>query len=153
MKHVDRIYFALSEIEGKSVVTIASADWARLVRPDGALTELEQLPNGLNNPSLTASTLAAYASGIVVPTPGMDVLRYDPQDAPYVINLDHYTIIENLHLHPIYPDALRVAGASDTAELRWELQNNVYVIKEPPAPSGHWLTDFPKYIDIAKKRQ
>jgi hypothetical protein len=151
MPQVDRLYYALRKIHNASVVSFGYADWLRLVRPDGAITELEELPPGLNNPSLAASTLAAVASGIANVQPGMDVLRYDPQDEPYIINLDHYTVIENLHLHPVYPKALKTADVKDSQILRFELQNNVYVIKEPPN-DYHWLKEFPDYVLKAKRR-
>ena len=80
----------------------------------------------------------------------MDVLRYDPVDAPYILNLDHYTIIENLHNHEIYSEALKVALIHDSPELRYELQNNIFIIKEPPN-DNHWMTDFPNYILNALK--
>ncbi len=151
MNKVDRIYYALREISDKSVVTFAYSDWIRLVRSDGQLTELEELPPGINNKILDASNIVAVASGIVVSEPGMDILRYDVKDAPYVINLDHYTIFENLHLQDCYSDVLETAGVVDSPELKYELQNNVYVLKEPPN-DNHWLKDFPKHILEAKKK-
>jgi len=151
MNEVDRIYYAMRKIQNKSVATFSFGDWMRLVRPDGQITELEELPAAVNHPSLAASTLVAVASGIAVAQPGMDVLRYDAKDAPYVINLDHYTVVENIHLHNVYPEALKVAKVEDTPQLRWELQNSVYVIKEPPN-DNHWLTEFPKYVLDAKKK-
>jgi hypothetical protein len=151
MSHVDRIYYAVRKIKSASVVNFGYVDWLRLVRPDGAITEMEELPPGLNNPSLAASTIVAVASGIANAQPGMDVLRYDPQDAPYVVNLDHYTVIENLHLHDIYPEALKIAQLVDSAPLRFELQNNVYVVKDPPN-DYHWMKELPDYVLEAKKR-
>jgi hypothetical protein len=151
MSQVDRLYYAVQKIYSASVVSFGYADWFRLVRPDGAITELEELPPKLNNPNLAAVTVVAVASGIANVQPGMDVLRHDPQDAPYILNLDHYTVLENLHLHEIYPEALSVAGIEDSPTLRFELQNNVYVIKEPPN-DHHWMKDFPAYILEAKKR-
>jgi hypothetical protein len=151
MSEITRLYYAIQKIQNKSVATMGYADWARLVRSDGKLTELEALPEAINNPNLAASTLVAVASGIAVAQPGMDVLRYDPRDAPYIVNLDHYTIIENLHCHEIYYEALDVAKISDTPQLRYELQNNIYVIKEAPN-DNHWLKDFPSYVLEAKKK-
>jgi len=72
-------------------------------------------------------------------------------DDPYFINLDHYTIIENLQDNEIYPEVLRVAGMTDSTELRYELQNNIYVIKEPPN-DNHWLEDFPQHVLEAKMK-
>jgi hypothetical protein len=151
MSKIDRLYYAIRRIEDKSVVSFGYADWARLVRADGTITEMEALPTAINNPSLAASTIVAIASGISNLAPGMDILRYDPSDAPYVINLDHYKVIENLHLHDIYPEALKIAQIDDTPGLRFELQNSVYVVKEPPN-DYHWLKDFPEFVLQAKKR-
>jgi len=124
---------------------MAHGDWSRLVRHDGTITELAELPEAIANPKLLASTLVAVASGISVAQPGMDVLRFDRKDDPYFINLDHYTIIENLQDHEVYPEVLRVAKLEDTPEIRFELQNNIYVIKEPPN-ENHWLKDFPEHV-------
>jgi hypothetical protein len=151
MNHIDRVYFALRRIEDKSVACLGYADWYRMVRPDGAVTELEELPATIRNPSLEASTVVALASGVANPDPGCDVLRYDPVDAPFVLNLDHYRVVENLHLHEVYQEVLKIAKVEDTPELRFELQNNVYVIKEPPN-DYHWLKDFPEFVLQAKKR-
>lgn len=151
MNQIDRVYFALHRIENKSVASFGFADWYRMVRPDGTVTELEQLPPTIQNPGLAASTVVAVASGVANFDPGCDVLRYDPVDAPFVLNLDHYRVVENLHLHDVYPEVLKIAKIDDTPELRFELQNNVYVIKEPPN-DYHWLKDFPEFVLNAKKR-
>lgn len=145
MNRIQTIYYALNRIENKSVASMAYGDWSRLVRNDGTLTELAELPSAIANPKLQASTLVAVASGIAIPQPGMDVLRFDRKDDPFFINLDHYTIIENLQNHEVYPEVLRIARLDDTPELRWELQNNIYVIKEPPN-ENHWLMDFPQHV-------
>lgn len=151
MDSISKIYYALRHIEGKAIATMGYADWYRLVRSDGQITELEELPTAIGNVKLQADTIVSVASGIAVPTPGLDVLRYDPQDSPWVINLDHYKIIENLHLHDVYSEALKVAGCQDNALLRSELQNNIYVVKEPPN-QNHWMKEFPEYVLQAKKR-
>jgi hypothetical protein len=151
MNQVDRLYYAVQKIHSASVVSFGYADWFRLVRPDGAITELEELPPNLNNPNLAAATVVAVASGIANVQPGIDVFRYDRKDAPFILNLDHYKVLENLHLHEIYPEALKFARVEDTPTLRFELQNNVYVIKEPPN-DYHWMSDFPNYVLEAKKR-
>lgn len=147
----DRIYYAIARIEDKSIAQMGYADWARLVRLDGRLTELREVPAPINSPTLQASTIVAVASGIVVAAPGMDVLRYHEDDAPYVINIDHYTIIENLHLNERYSEVLKVAGLSDSDELRWQLQNNIFIIKEPPN-DFHWMTEFPDHVLNAERR-
>lgn len=152
MKKVDKIYYVLRNIEDKPVSMMGYADWFRLIRPDGNVTELVELPEAINNPSLNAATIVATASGIVNPTPGIDVFRYDQNDDPYVINMDHYTVIENFHMHDDYPKVLEMADIEDTQELKWELQNYIYIIKNPPIEDQHWFKDFPEFVLQAKKK-
>jgi len=150
--NISKIYYALERIENKSVATMSSVEWYDLIRSDGKLTELERLPLPLSNAKLQGSLLTAVASGSAVPKPGLEVLRYDPVDAPFFINLDHYTVIENFHLHDFYPEVLKMTKLNDTPELQWELKNHIYVIKQPPN-ENHWLKDFPEYYLNALKKK
>ena len=136
-------------VEGKSISSITKAEWTSLVHSDGSLTELKEIPSSLNNPVLKASTIVAVASGIIVPNPGMDILRYHEKDMPQCINLDHYTIIENLPLHPMYNRILKSAKIDDTDEIKIKLSNNVWIVKEPPN-NYHWMHEFTEHILKAK---
>ena len=149
-----RLYYGLIHATGdnRSVAVLPKSEWSQLLRSDGSVTELTQRPRIISNPVLQAAEIASIASGIANPSPGLMVARYDPDDAPSVINVDRYTAIEDLPAHPIYPRALQIAGASDTPEMRASLKDFVFVVKEDPDPNFHWFQDFPKiFLDGSKK--
>jgi hypothetical protein len=130
---------------------LPASEWSQLLRPDGSVTELSQLPGALSDPVLRAKEIVSIASGIANPTPGLMVARLDLKDAPTVINIDKYSAIENLALHPIYPRVLQIAGLDDTPEIRTTLKNHVFVVKENP-DGDHWVEDFPKiFLNGLKK--
>lgn len=149
-----RLYYGLIHATGdsRSVAVLPRSEWANLVRVDGSVTELRQLPSIISNPVLKAAEIVSIASGIANASPGLMVARYDPHDAPSVINVDRYTAIEDLSAHPIYPQALQIAGVSDSSEIRDSLKDYVFVVKEKPDPKFHWFEDFPKiFIEGLKK--
>lgn len=151
---VQRVYYGLIRATGQchSVAVVPVAEWAHLVRSDGSVTELTERPEILSNPILSAAEIVSIASGINNHNPGLMIARYDPKDAPTVINIDKYTAIENLPAHPIYKAALQKANLSDSDDLREVLKQNVFLVKEKPDPQIHWVEDFPKiFIDGRKK--
>lgn len=153
MSDLQRITYAIKHAQGKAVVAFSFEDWQSLIRTDGNVTVLNQIPGPLNNDQLKACTIATVASGIANPIPGIDVLRYDEQDNPYVVNIDHYSVVENLSFTPLYHQALKIANIEDSAELRAEIDTHVFVIKEDPDPNNHWVQDIPKYVLDAQKKE
>jgi hypothetical protein len=146
-----RVHYGLVHATGKkhSVAILPKSEWSRLLRSDGGITELVNLPRVLSNAELRAAEIVSIASGIANPSPGLMIARYDPNDAPNVINVDRYTVIENLVEHPIYFRTLSIAGVSDTPEIRDSLRNCVFFVKEQPDPNFHWFQDFPKLFTEA----
>ncbi len=149
MNDVIRVYYTLRKVEGKSVHILDKGEWHRLLRSDGTVTELEDLPPHMNSPELKACTITTLASGICNPDPGIDVLRYDEDDAPRVINIDHYIVIENFDRHPEYEHVLSLAGIDDDKDIRDELNSKVFVIKQPPG-ANHQVEDFPDFVEKAR---
>ena len=144
-----RIKYACENVIGTSVVTFAFDDWAGAVRSDGELTVLDQIPGPLSSITHNATVVAAVASGICVTSPGIDIVRLDPKDAPYIYNIDNYSVIENLPQHPCYGEILDTAKVSDSEGLQFELKNNVYIVKNGPTDQ-HWTDSIPSYIQQAK---
>lgn len=149
MNDIKKVCYILRRIEGKSVHVIDKNDWHDLLRNDGTITELNDQPPPLGNPELKACTITTLASGICNPDPGIDVLRYDEDDAPKVINIDHYTVIENFESHPDYEKILSTAGIDDDVGLSAELNRKVFIIKEPPMDNHH-MEEFPEFIEKAR---
>ena len=146
-----RIKYACQNCFNKSVVTFSVNDWWGAVRADGELTALSGVPEPLSSITHNATVVAAVASGICVSSPALDIVRRDEKDAPYIYNIDNYSVIENLCEHPEYRGILSAARIPDSQELRYELQNNVYIVKNEPADM-HWTDSIPEHIKQAKKK-
>ena len=154
-KQPERVYYGLVRATGdnRSVAVFSAAAWKQLVNDDGSVTELTERPEVLSNPVLSASEIVSIASGNANASPGMMIARHDPKDAPTEINIDKYTVIEDLASHPIYTEVLKKANVPDSDVLRAALANNVYIVKEKPDPAIHWVADFPKIFLEAKKKK
>ena len=70
----------------------------------------------------------AVASGIANQSPGLEIVRRDPADAPFIYNTDDYTVIENLTGHPEYLTFVRRAGVQDSIELRSAIDLWVWIL-------------------------
>ena len=72
--------------------------------------------------------MTAVASGIANQSPGLEIVRRDPADAPFIYNTDDYTVIENLTGHPEYLTFVRRAGVQDSIELRSAIDLWVWIL-------------------------
>jgi hypothetical protein len=147
-----RIKYALEHIEGRSVVAIKAGSWRELVVESGDPTKLIKTPKALGGLMNMAAQVITVGSGIINPDPGIDVVRHDPRDAPYVYNIDHYTVIENLPLHPQYHRVLEVAAVEENNELNSVLAQHVYVVG-PYRRGDHWVQEIPERIRDARTRK
>ena len=95
MNDVILVQCALQRIEGKSVITLPREEWHHLVLPSGEPTRFKEVPRPLGGLMRMAAHVITAGSGVANPDAGIDVVRYDPDDAPYIYNIDHYTVIEN----------------------------------------------------------
>ena len=146
-----RIQYACRHVLNKAVATFAKDDWWQAVRSDGALTVLEEVPGPISSVEHEASVVAAVASGMCVTSPGLEIVRHDPKDAPLVYNVDNYSVYEDICTHPAYSRILEVAGVKDGPELRHELNTCVYFVKNEPQ-GNHWTDSIPQYIREAKDK-
>ena len=125
------------------------ADWHRLILPSGEVTKLAEVPGPISGVTKTASTVAVTACGFANPDPRIELVRYDARDTPNIYNIDRYTVIQTLNLHPKYGEILSVAGVQENEELSNFLQNNILVIG-PDRPDYHWVRELPEHIKYAK---
>ncbi len=140
-------------LDEKAVRALPRNDWDALVRADGTPTVLDDAPAPLDGVSRDAHLTCAAASGVLNPDPGIDLIRYDPDDHPYIYNIDHYLVIEDITAHPRYAEFLDAAGVEDSALLRQELGKWVYTVGPQKLPDHHWSVEIPKHIRDAKRRE
>lgn len=152
MNSPDRIRYIFERTEQHSVITIMRSDWEALVRTDGSPTQIEALPPKISAVAKKAEIVAIAASGIANLSPGIDVVRKDPDDAPYIYNTDHYTVVESLTHYPFYNDLLQRSRVEDSTDLREELESWVWLIGPKRIDGIHWATEIPEYIRNAKKK-
>ncbi len=96
-----------------------------------------------------ATVVAIAGSGIANPQPGIDVVRYDGGDRPFVYNIDHYQVVESLPSHPQYEAIVRKAGVQSTRDVRQFMADHVFVIG-PERRDDHWVKEIPAQIAAAK---
>jgi hypothetical protein len=152
MSQPDRLRYFLHHNFKSSVVTINFQDWDKMVRVDGATTRLERIPAKLSGVLKSAEIVVAVASGIANPSPGIDIVRKDPRDAPFIFNTDHYIVVEKLTQHPDYLSFVRRAGVQDSEDLRSALESWVWIIGPKRDPEIHWSKEIPEYIHNAKEK-
>lgn len=146
-----RIAYALGHLRGTSVFAMPKEEWRALIHHSGEPTVLDDLPDDLAAVREQALYLGAAGSGEMNPTPGIDVVRHDPGDAPTVINIDHYTVIENLPDHDQYEKVLSTCGFPSDPNLGDTLRDYVFVCG-PERSENHWCETIPEHIANARHR-
>ena len=152
MNQPDRLRYLLVHNFGSSVVTVNFQVWSKIVNHDGSVTKLEEIPHKLSGVQKDAEVVVAAASGIANARPGIDIVRKDPKDAPYIYNTDHYTVIETLTCHPEYASFVSRAGVRDSEELRKAIDLWIWIIGPSREPGIHWSTEIPAHIRLAKEK-
>lgn len=142
-----RAYFGLLHHTGYAGVTGCAFQWQQQVTGNGTPVQIYEVPPPLENVRREAEVVAIVASGNC-PNPGLDVIRYDEKDAPFVYNVDHYQVVENLLLHPAYPQVLKIAGIQDSEPLRETLKSWIFLLG-PERPDDHWRKTLPEYLQKA----
>jgi len=147
-----RLRYFMENVYGHSVITINTQAWQNLVRVDGSLPVVEQIPEKLSGVLRDAEVVAVAASGIANPNPGIDIVRKDLKDAPTIYNTDHYTIVERLTANPDYRSILKRTNVQDSKTLRETLDSWVWIIGPERDPANHWTQEIPEYIRNATKK-
>jgi hypothetical protein len=146
---LDRIKFAAGRILNKSVAILDREDWHRLILPSGEVTKLAEVPEPISGVTRIASIVAIIACGFANPAPRIELARYDPKDKPNIYNIDRYTVIQTLNLHPKFGEIIVAAGVQDNDELNNFLRDKVLVVG-PEKPDYHWVQELPDHIRDAK---
>lgn len=152
MDYENRFLYALEKVTDKSVFIVEQVDWEKIVDSNGEPIKLRKVPASISGLLSMASLVMAAGSGIYNPAPGIDIVRFDPSDAPYVFNIDHYTVFENFTNASHYQDSLRVARIEESEELNKYIQLHVFVVG-PYQQDDHWVEEIPRQIREAKYKE
>jgi len=152
MENENRLKYALEHVTDKSVFIVERVEWERIVDESGEPIKLANVPLPISGLVSMAAHVMAAGSGICNPSPGIDVVRHDPADKPYIYNIDHYTVMENFASAPLYHEALNVANIEGTEELNEYIQSHVFVVG-PFREGNHWVEEIPKNIQEAKQKE
>jgi hypothetical protein len=144
-----RLRYFMENHFGHSVITINFQEWGNLVRHDGCPTKLERVPGKLSGVMRDAEVVAIAASGISNGSPGIEIVRREPKDAPFIYNTDHYTVIERLSEHPDFVSIAKRAGVSASSGLRNTLDSWVWIVGPERDPENHWAEEIPEFIKRA----
>jgi len=148
----NRIKFALRHVAKNSVFIVGRTEWERMVDESGEPIRIESVPPALSGLVSMSTHIMTAGSGIHNPSPGMDVVRHGPKDAPYIYNIYHYTVMEHFSTAPIYQQVLEVAQIEATPELDEFIQNHVFVVGPYREENKHWFEEIPKHIKNAKQK-
>ena len=151
---VRKIRYAAGHVLGTDVMSMSRDGWINLIHSDGTPTLLNEAPNPCREVMHDTMVVAVAASGTINPDPGFDIARHDPNDAPNIYNIDHYEVVEQIHLHPRYSAILKAAGIKDSPELQAQVAGKVFLIlRDPTQTSDHWCKQLPHRINIARHKR
>ena len=149
-----RFTYAAEQVLGRDVMAMKREDWTSMIRSDGMPTLMNEPPKSYEGVMKDAMVVAVAASGVCNPDPGFDIVRYDPDDAPHIYNVDHYRVCERLDGLSEFPEICRKAGVQTSPQLTSCVSDYVFVVRnEPSETTDHWSTDLPHRIQIAKHKE
>jgi hypothetical protein len=148
----NRFQFALDHVLDKSVVTVERDKWEQMIDENGEVIKLINVPLDISRLNSMAAHVMTAGSGIHNSSPGIDVVRYDPADKPYIYNIDHYTVFENFTSSPLYQKVLEVACIEASDELFEFIEAHVFIVG-PYKEDNHWVKEIPIQIREARSKK
>lgn len=149
----NRLEFATKNILKRNVVTMKRNDWESLIRNDGHMTHVESLSGPFANLIEQAQIIAVTACGYNNQDPSINIVRYDEKDAPYIYNLDKYTVVQSFCLHNQYQSIINQANVKDSLQLQECLKEYIFITKNKPSEvQNHWSKEIPEIIKNANAK-
>lgn len=132
---------------GRSVLEMNKEDWdvCRIDSTAPVLLRISETP--MASIAQTSSLIACTAQRVATGLPTVKIYRDDPQDAPTPINVDTYSVIENITERSDFADIVKAASTKDDSNLRQYLSERVYFVKRKAGPD-HWLAELPREVSI-----
>ena len=149
----NRILFGSTKVLNRNVMVMDRTDWETMIDRKGNITLVNSLAAPLTNVMNEAEVVAVTASGYHAPKPGIEIVRKDSKDDPYIYNIDHYTVVQTFCQHPEYETIVNKAGVVNSPNLQQCLTQYVFVVKNKPNESeDHWAKELPIRIKNALEK-
>ena len=133
--------------EGRSVLEMNKDDWEALNIDSTTPVRLSICETPMASITQKSSLIACTAHRIVDGLPVVTIYRDDPKDAPTPINVDNYTVIEDITQRRDFGDIVKAATTEDDSNLRQHLSERVYLVKSKPG-NDHWLPELPTDVSV-----
>ncbi len=125
--------------------------WASMVRADGSPTRTDTLPGSLDSATKAPAFNMAACSGLANDDAGIDVVRDAPEDAPDIINTDHYRVIEDLATHGDWTRMIEAIGL-DEDSVRAAVADYVFILGPERLPNHHHTASILPHIAQARPK-
>ena len=139
---IPRLLAYWEHIENKSVFVMSKNNWLKFGASEGNPVQIDVTQTPMSGVVLSASVLGAFAVKHSPSGNQIHIFRWDQKDAPSAINLDKYSVYEELYTHNNYQKLVKGAKVHDNKELRNFLHDNVIIVKEQEG-NDHWLPALP----------
>jgi hypothetical protein len=137
-----RFHAYFEHVQDRSVLTMPRQEWLNLWTHSGSAVQLDVTRTPMNMVAQSASVIAAVAVRWATSVNEIHIYRYDPADEPTPVNLDKYSVWEDLTAHQEFPHMVAAASAQNSPELQAYLRDNVFIVKATPG-GDHWLPSVP----------
>ena len=140
-----RFHAMLQRTRQASVLTMAQSEWQSAVSVPDRYVELDisatPMADVKSDATVLASVAVRYSGGIGQ----VEIYRDDPRDAPYTVNGDFFTVIENIQDDPKFDEIVSDASTSMDSNLLDYIQNTVFLVPQP-RDERHWSTGLPDHV-------
>ena len=139
---IPRFLAYFGRVENKSVLIMSRNDWFSFGASEGSPVQIDVTQTPMSSVAQSASMLGAFAVKQSPSANQIHIYRWDQKDAPSPINLDKYSVLEDLSAHSNYQKYVQGTSINDNEELQSFLHDNVILVKERKG-SDHWLSALP----------
>lgn len=145
MADAPRFHAYFEKIEERSVFTMSRKSWEKAQSQRGESLELDITATPLRRVASEASILAARAIGSSSSPSEIEIFRFDPKDGPTPINVDRYTVFEDMLSHRSFNEIVTGGSTTFNENLKQYLAENVFIVKQDPG-DDHWLPELPASV-------
>jgi hypothetical protein len=126
----------------KRALIMLRRDWDALITGTSSPVEIEVEDLPIGNISAKSKVVGTFAQKKSPDETRILVFREDQQDAPFIINLDRYPVLEDFRGRDDYEEMVTSADTDDDQPMR-DFHNEYVIIVPEEKARGHHLLDLP----------